>query len=413
MSNDNKCVCGGQILSAAEIKEKAEKYRNDCVKFMRDLIKIPGVSCKEKGVAERIMQEMKRLNYDKVWADDYGNVIGQIGHGPIRVVFDSHIDTVDIGSRSSWSFDPHDGKIEDGYIYGRGASDNHNGTVPQVYGAALFKEIGKGLDKVTIFVVGSVQEEDCDGLGLQYALEHSIKNVHYVCMGEATNMKIYRGHRGRMEINVHAKGISCHGSAPDRGQNAVYRMAKLVNDIEKLNDRLQDDPFLGKGTCAVSFIDCETPSLCAVPDACRIHIDRRLTKGEDKALAVRQIEELPSFNKEYMRVEILKYDAPSYTGKVLETEKYFPTWVLEENHSLVQAARVAAKEALGREPEISRWVFSTNGVFSMGRLGIPTIGFGPATEEDAHSTKDRIKIDDMMTATVFYTRFPYELLKIK
>jgi putative selenium metabolism hydrolase len=347
-----------------------------------------------------------------VWTDDYGNVIGQIGKGPVRIVFDSHIDTVDIGNRESWSFDPHVGKVEDGYIYGRGASDNHNGTVPQVYGAALFRDLGVDLDKVTIFVVGSVQEEDCDGLGLQYALEHSIKNVDFVCMGEATNLKIYRGHRGRMEINVVAKGISCHGSAPDRGQNAIYRMSKLVNDIEKLNERLQHDDFLGKGTCAVSHISCETPSLCAVPDLCRIHIDRRLTHGEDKALAVRQIEELPSFNKEFMRVEILTYDAPSWTGKVLETEKYFPTWVLAEDHPLVQAGKRSAQDALGRDPEISRWVFSTNGVFSMGRLKIPTIGFGPATEEDAHSTRDRVKVDDLIIATGFYARLPIEIAKI-
>ncbi|MBF0208340.1 MAG: YgeY family selenium metabolism-linked hydrolase [Oligoflexia bacterium] len=388
---------------------KAEKYREDCIDFMRDLIRIPGVSCKEKEVAERIVKEMKHLKYDKVWIDDYGNVIGQIGHGPVRIVFDSHIDTVDIGNRDSWSYDPYLGKLEDGYIYGRGASDNHNGTVPQVYGAALFRDLGEQLDKVTIFVVGSVQEEDCDGLGLQYALEHSIKNVDFVCMGEATDLKVYRGHRGRMEINVVAKGISCHGSAPERGKNAIYRMSKLINEIEKLNTTLQDDLFLGKGTCAVTHISCETPSLCAVPDLCRIHIDRRLTHGEDKDLAVKQIENLPSFDRENMKVEILRYNAPSHTGKVLETEKYFPTWVLQEEHPLVQAGKRSAEQALGRAPEIGRWVFSTNGVFSMGRLKIPTIGFGPATEEDAHSTRDRVKVDDLITALAFYAKLPIEV----
>lgn len=399
------------VEKQVSVEKEAERYREQSVKFMRDLIKIPGTSAHEKGVAERIVQEMKALGYDEAWTDDYGNPIGRIGNGPIRVVFDAHIDTVDIGSRSSWSYDPHDGKLEDGYIYGRGASDNHNGTVPQVYGAALFKELGGDLKGISIYVVGSVQEEDCDGLALRHALEKSIGNVHYICLGEATNLKIYRGHRGRMEIRVSARGISCHGSAPERGENAIYRMMRLVADIEKLNERLVDDSFLGKGTCAVTHVSCDTPSLCAVPDGCYIHIDRRLTHGEDKELAVRQIKELPSYEPDKMSVEILRYDTPSYTGMVLETEKYFPTWVLPEEHKLVQAGVAAATRALGHKPEISKWIFSTNGVSSMGQLGIPTIGFGPAMEEDAHSTNDRIKIDDMVKAIAFYAALPQEILK--
>ncbi len=391
-------------------EQQASKYREQSIRFMRDLIKIPGVSSREEQVAARIAREMKDLGYDRVWTDDYGNVIGQIGSGPVRVVFDAHIDTVDIGSRASWNYDPFEGKVEDGYIYGRGASDNHNGTVPQVYGAKLFQELGGDTKAISLFVVGTVQEEDCDGLALRYALEESIGNVHFICLGEATNLKVYRGHRGRMEIRVAARGQSCHGSAPERGDNAIYRMNRLVAEIEKLNERLTSDPFLGKGTCAVTHISCDTPSLCAVPDGCYIHIDRRLTHGEDKELAVRQIRELPSFDPEKMTVEILQYNTPSYKGKVLETEKYYPTWVLPEEHKLVQAGVKAAAAVLGRTPEISKWIFSTNGVSSMGQLGIPTIGFGPAMEEDAHSTNDRIKVDDMMKAIAFYATLPQQIL---
>ncbi|MCM2322371.1 MAG: YgeY family selenium metabolism-linked hydrolase [Oligoflexia bacterium] len=397
------------------LKNQAEKYRQDCAKFLRDLVEIPSESSKEGKVAERIIQEMNKLGFDRAWADDYGNVIGQLGNGPIRVVFDGHIDTVGIGSAASWPHDPYKGKVEDGYIYGRGASDNKQAPVVQVYGAKLFKDLGKDLEKFSIFVVGSVQEEDCDGLALRYVLEESIGKkigkVDYVCIGESTNLDIYRGHRGRMEINVVARGRSCHGSAPERGVNAVYKMNKLITEIEQLNERLQHDDFLGKGTCAVTHISCETPSLCAVPDSCRIHIDRRLTHGEDKALAVRQIEQLPSFDRETMKVEILTYDTPSYTNKKLVTEKYYPTWVLPENHSLVQAGAKAAEKALGHKPKISRWVFSTNGIASMGQLGIPTIGFGPAMEEDAHSTNDRVKIDDLVTAVAFYAALPTSILE--
>lgn len=391
----------------------AEKYKAQSIQFMRDLIQLPSTSSNEKLVAERILKEMATLNFDKQWIDDYGNVIGQIGRGPIKILFDSHIDTVGVGNPENWPYDPFAGKIEDGYIYGRGASDNYNGTVSQVYGAAISKVLGIDLDSITIYVVGTVQEEDCDGLALRYILEKSVGPVDFVCLGEATDLKVFRGHRGRMEMNVIASGVSCHGSAPERGVNAIYQMAPLVKEIEELNDRLIDDKFLGKGTCAVTHISCETPSVCAVPDACRIHIDRRLTQGEDQDLAVDQIKSLPSYQPETMRLEILNYDTPSYTGKILTTPKYFPTWVLEADHPLVLAGARAAQKALNKDPEISRWVFSTNGVSSMGQLAIPTIGFGPAREEDSHSIDDRVKIDDLLSAMIFYAHLPSELQNAK
>jgi putative selenium metabolism hydrolase len=292
--------------------------------------------------------------------------------------------------------------------------DNKASHVVQAYGAAILKEErGGALDHVSIFVVGSIQEEDCDGLGLRFALEESIQDVDLVCIGEATNLDVYRGQRGRMEIAVHAKGVSCHGSAPERGDNAIYRMLKLVADIEALNTRLRIDPFLGKGTCTVTHISCEAPSLCAVPDGCRIHIDRRLTHGEDKELAVKQILELPHFDSEKMTTIVLAYDTPSYKGKVLTTEKFYPTWVLPEDHSWVKAGVAAATEALGHQPEIGRWMFSTNGVSSMGQLGIPSIGFGPGSEVDAHSTNDRVKVDDLVAAMAFYATLPAYAVGIK
>ncbi|MGK5084553.1 YgeY family selenium metabolism-linked hydrolase [Bdellovibrionota bacterium FG-1] len=388
---------------------EAEKYRGDCAQFLRELVAIPSLSTQEENVAARIVREMKKLGFDEAWTDDYGNVIGRVGKGPIRIVFDGHIDTVGIGNRSSWSYDPFQGKIENGYIYGRGASDNKAANAVQVYGAALFKKLGKQLDEVSVYVVGSVQEEDCDGLGLKYALEKSIGNVDFVCLGEATELAIYRGHRGRVEIEVSARGVSCHASAPERGQNAIYRMMKLVADIENLHANLAPDHFLGKGSAAVTHIRCETPSLCAVPDSCTIHIDRRIIPGETREFVMKQIQALPEFDPQSMEVKILNYDVPSYKKMSLETEKYYPSWVLPQDHPLTQAGIAAAAEVLGRKPEISRWVFSTNGVSSMGLLQIPTIGFGPGQEEDAHTTNDRVRIEDLVTSVAFYAALPGQI----
>ncbi len=394
------------------LKEESKNYQQACTKFLRDLVKLPSTSTNEGAVAQRMIEEMNTLEFEKAFTDDYGNAIGQIGTGPIKLIFDGHIDTVDIGNKASWPYDPFDGKVENGYIYGRGACDNKNANVVQVYGAYLFKKLyPELLDKISVYVVGSIQEEDCDGLGLKYALEQSIGNVNFVCLGESTNLDVYRGHRGRMEIAVHASGCSCHSSAPHRGDNAIYKITKLVADIEKLNERLIDDEFLGKGTCAVTHISCKTPSLCAIPDSCSIHIDRRLTFGEDKDLAVQQIMELDSYDKTAMKIKILQYAVPSYKNKILETEKYYPTWMLDENHALVQAGVSAAEEVLGKKPGISRWIFSTNGVSSMGELNIPTIGFGPGMEEDSHSIQDRVKIDDLVTSIAFYAALPEKVLQ--
>lgn len=393
------------------VVEQAARDRDECSNYLRDIIRIPSFSGEEKEVCARIESEMKRLAFDRAWLDDYGNVIGQIGSGPVRLVYDAHIDTVGIGRADSWSYDPFQGKTENGFLYGRGASDNKASHAVQLYGAALFKRQYPELTKrFSVFVVGSIQEEDCDGLGLRFALEHSIQNANFVCIGEATNLDVYRGHRGRMEINVVARGRSCHGSAPERGDNAVYKMMRLVGDVEELNERLAEDSFLGKGTCAVTHISCETPSLCAVPDGCRIHIDRRLTHGENRDLAVSQIRELPGFDAQSMKIEVLRYDRPSYRGKSLVTDKYYPTWTLAETHPLTIAAVSAATEALGRKPGIGRWIFSTNGVASMGQLGIPSIGYGPGSEEDAHTTNDRVKVDDLVPALAFYAALPAHLI---
>ena len=235
-----------------------------------------------------------------------------------------------------------------------------------------------------------------------------------VVITEPTNLNIYRGHRGRMEICVRTHGVSCHGSAPERGKNAVYMMAKVANEIEKLNDRLHNDPFLGKGTITISYIDCKTPSLCAVPDEAYIHLDRRLTAGETEEIAVNEVKDAVKragleLGKD-ADVEVLTYTTPSYTGYVPNFKKYYPTWVLEENHPVCQAAVAAYKDTVGDAPKVDKWTFSTNGIATMGLHKIPTIGFGPANEVYAHSVEDQCPVDHLVKAAAFYAAFPAKYL---
>ena len=152
-------------------------------------------------------------------------------------------------------------------------------------------------------------------------------------------------------------------------------MAPIIADIEALHSGCRTTTFLGKGSVTVSFIECTSPSLNAVPDSARIYLDRRLTAGETVEKALQELRSLPHLGD--AAVELMQYNAVSWRGEPARQEKYFPTWVLHENHALVRGVTQAVEAVLGKPPAISRWTFSTNGVATMGRLGIPTVGFAP------------------------------------
>jgi putative selenium metabolism hydrolase len=392
--------------------DEARPHAEAMTRFLADLIGIPSLSRREGSVAQRIGSEMTDLGFDEVTIDPFGSVIGRVGDGPVHLVFDSHIDTVDVGDPSSWRSEPFSARIENGVLYGRGASDNKAATASMVYGAALIKRLGVDASAFTLHVVGTVQEEDCDGLALEYILTNNLPETEVVVLGEATNLDVYRGHRGRAEFAVHTRGRAAHASAPERGVNAIYKMAPILEQIEALNDRLALDPFLGKGTVVVSKVEAQTPSLNAVPDGCTIYLDRRLTIGETVESARAELESLPAVQDGDATIKLLSYDGSAYTGLTLSTTKSFPTWVLQEDHPAVLAGVTAAQRALGRTAAVGRWVFSTNGVASAGRLGIPTIGFGPANEVHAHSPDDQCPLEHLPLAAAWYAAFPVVYLAV-
>jgi putative selenium metabolism hydrolase len=389
-----------------EVLEEARRGGQAAARFLADIIGIPSLSRRENSVVQRIGAEMTDLGFDEVTVDDLGSVIGRIGDGPVHIVFDSHIDTVDVGDPASWKSEPFRARVDNGILYGRGASDNKAATASMVHGAALIKRLGLDATRFTLHVVGTVQEEDCDGLALEYILKNRIPGAEVVVLGEATNLDVYRGHRGRAEFAVHTRGRAAHASAPERGVNAIYRMQPVIEQIEQLNDRLASDPFLGKGTVVLSKIEAQTPSINAVPDGCTIYLDRRLTIGESVESAVAELESLPAVQAGEATVELLRYDGTAYTGMSLSIDKYFPTWVIPEDHPAVRAGVETSERAIGRTPKVGRWVFSTNGVSSAGRLGIPTIGFGPANEVYAHTADDQCPLDHLPVAAAWYAAFP-------
>lgn len=399
------------MASSERFLPAARSREEKAARFLADLIERESLSRDEHAVVQRIGAEMEAEGFDDVTVDDFGTVIGRIGDGPTRIVFDSHIDTVDVGDLAQWRTSPFRAEVRGGIMYGRGASDNKAATASMVHGAALIKELGIDASRFTLFVIGTVQEEDCDGLALGHVLTNAVPDAEVVVLGEATNLQVYRGHRGRAEFAIHTTGRAAHASAPERGVNAVYRMGPIINQVEALNERLATDPFLGKGTVVLSKVEAQTPSLNAVPDGCTIYLDRRLTIGETVESSLAELEALPAVQSGEARVELLHYDGTAYTGLTLSQDKYFPTWTVPEDHPAVRAGVAAGVRALDHEPDVGRWVFSTNGVASAGRLGIPTIGFGPANEIYAHSPDDQCPVEHLSTAAAWYAAFPDEYIE--
>ena len=428
-------------LDFEAIKKAAEGYQADMVRFLRAMISFPSESCEEKEVAACIKAELEKLGYDKVEIDGLGNVIGWMGEGDKIIAIDSHIDTVGIGNRENWTADPYEGYETDEIIYGRGGSDQEGGMASAAYGVRIMKDLGLIPEGYKIMVVGSVQEEDCDGMCWQYIVNRDGIRPEFVISTEPTDGGIYRGHRGRMEIRVDVKGVSCHGSAPERGDNAIYKMADILKEIRELNnngcsestaikglvkmldpkynpDHYEDARFLGRGTCTVSQIYFTSPSRCAVADSCSISVDRRMTAGETWESCLQEIRDLPSVRKygEDVQVSMYMYDRPSWTGEVYETEAYFPTWINRESAAHVKALvdahkalfgdrRIGAPSAMGtREgrPLTDKWTFSTNGVAIQGRYGIPCVGFGPGAESQAHAPNEITWKQDLVTCAALY-----------
>ena len=428
-------------LDYAKIKEAADNYLPDMVRFLREMISHPSESCEEKEVVSCIKAEMEKLDFDKVEIDGLGNIIGWMGDGEKIIAIDSHIDTVGIGNIDNWEQDPYKGYETDEIIYGRGGSDQEGGMASAVYGAKIMKDLGLIPEGYRLMIVGSVQEEDCDGMCWQYIYNKEKIVPEFVISTEPTDGGIYRGHRGRMEIRVDVKGISCHGSAPERGDNAIYKMADIIADVRSLNENgcgeedeikglvkmldpafnpehYEDAGFLGRGTCTVSQIFYTSPSRCAVADSCSISIDRRMTAGETWDYCLEEIRQLPACKKygDDVKVSMYMYDRPSWTGEVYETEAYFPTWINKESAAHVKALVDAHKALFGDErigapsamstragrPLTDKWTFSTNGVAIQGRYGIPCVGFGPGAESQAHAPNEITWKQDLVTCAALY-----------
>lgn len=394
-------------VDIAAIQQGVAQNREEIIRFLRELVAIPSMDSQIGPVGERAQAEMRRLGFEDVRFDRMGNTLGRIGNGPRILLYDSHIDTVGIGNADEWEWDPFAGKIEEGRLFARGACDEKGSTPGMIYGLALANRLGL-LAGWTAYYFGNM-EEWCDGIAAHALVEHDGIRPDYVVIGEPTKMQVYRGHKGRVELQIVADGRSAHAASNHLGDNAIYKVLPMIQAISRLEPELGDDPFLGHGKITVTDMHVETPSINAVPNRATVYIDRRLTFGESAEGALQQIRDLVPPEKLAsgdVRVEMLHYAEPSYTGFVFPVDKYFPAWALDEDHPFVQAGLEAARRIGLPEHAAGKWNFSTNGIYWAGKAGIPSIGFGPGEEETAHTVHDSVLLDDVVKATEFYATLP-------
>lgn len=399
------------VKNGKQIYEKALAYKDWTAQNLSSIIKVPAMSNKEK---ERIMflKDMcEKAGFDEVRIDGLGNLLARVGNGPKILAIDAHIDTVGIGDPSQWKKSPFSGDIENGLVHGRGTSDQTGGAASMITAGRILKEMGYN-GKYSVWFVFSIIEEDCDGMCWKYLIEEEKFKPDFFVSTEPTSLRLYRGHRGRMEMEVHLKGVSAHGSAPERGVSAAYKAARAALAMEKLNENLKpdDDNFLGKGTVVVSQIKVHGPSQCAVPDQAMLYLDRRLTWGETKDLAIQQVKDaIKAEGIDEVEVVMPEYAIPSWTGMDYRQELYFPTWKFPADHPFVKAGVAAHEAVFEKAPVVDKWTFSTNAVATAGRHGIPSIGFGPGDENQAHAPNEITRVDDLWKAAGFYAALPYAL----
>ncbi len=369
------------------VKKTAIKEKSRLVRFLKDIVRIKSLSGNEGRVSDRVKREMKDAGFDRVTVSKSGSVIGRIGSGKKRILYDAHIDTVGIGDVKKWTGNPYGAVLRKGVLYGRGSCDDKGSVAAMVFAGKLIKLLGLESD-YSLFVSASVLEEEAEGRGISEVLKITGR-PECVIIGEPSGLRVIRGHKGRIGVKITTRGKSVHASIPEKGINAIYRMNPLVKKVENMNKSFQLNSVLGRSTISVTGIESGGASLNTVPDSCVIYLDRRTTEKETKQKVMREMKALAGRGG---RVEVLN--------------RFFPAWLMDKEHAMLKSAVKTYKCVFENKPEVHLWPFCTNGSYTMGEKKIPTLGFGPGNEKHCHVPNESIKVEEVMKAVMFYALFP-------
>ncbi|MFW6063443.1 MAG: YgeY family selenium metabolism-linked hydrolase [Chloroflexota bacterium] len=365
------------------------------VHFLNSLVSQRSLSGEEGAIVELVGDEMRRLGFDEVRVDKYGSLTGaMVGEEPgPTLLLDAHVDTVGVAPGVDWEHEPFAGTVEDGRIYGRGTADMKGALAAMVYGAASIDRAGLCGRAV---ISATVMEEVMEGIALRTVVQDI--QPDFVVIGEATDLKLNHGGRGRAEIRLETVGRPAHSSAPHLGVNAVHLMLPAIQAVERLE--LSSDPLLGDAIMALTDIISDPyPGYSVIPGRCRVTYDRRLLPGETLQGVVSELKALPALAD--VKVTVADGEHTTYTGATLRAPKFFPAWKLDAEHSFVQSA-AAGLRAANLPVELGAYRFCTNGAHSAGEANIPTVGFGPAPEGAAHTVDEYVELEQLFAAARGY-----------
>jgi putative selenium metabolism hydrolase len=387
-----------------DIQARVAKERENILNFLREIVAIPSVDSQIRQVGERVEAELHKLNYDAVWWDKMGCIVGRIGDEDAEKVllYDSHLDTVGIGDPDEWDWNPFTGKEENGTLFARGTCDEKGSTPPKIYGLAIARDLGLIPSNMAVYYFGNIEEVNEGSAPNAFVMTEGIR-PDYVVVGEPTNMNLYRGQKGRVEYQITAKGKSAHAASNHLGDNALYKLLPIMQQIKEMQSSLPNDTFLGDGKITVTDIRVQAGSRNVVPSSVTAYVDRRLTLGEDAYEELKRLQNLFASND--IQVSIPIFDEPSYTGFNFPLEMVYPAWLMPEDDPFVQAG-LRAGQQLGWNIQLGKWDFSTNGIYWAGKAKIPTIGFGAGEEKYAHTVLDQIRLDDVVKSTEWYALLP-------
>lgn len=376
----------------------APEVKKELIECTQNLVRIKSVSGREEEAIRYIANKMNSLGYDEVTIDSMGNVVGRIGNGSHAILFDSHVDTVDVRDETEWDVPPFGGDIVDGCLWGRGSVDMKSGAAASIYAGALAKKARLG-PETTLYVSCTVLEEDCDGENLKHLFAELGLKPDCVIICEPSGNQISLGHKGKAQVSITTQGVSAHGAAPEKGVNAIYEMADIIQRVERVNQTLPRNDGL-RGTLVMSTISSKSASLNAVPSECEVYLDRRMVTGETEDDVRREMDGIIKGKKACWKVgTLIKH---SWTGMKITYEPFHLAWRIDENHELTKKCVAAYRTVFGADPDgFAYWDFSTNAVTPVS-MGIPTIGFGPGEQKAAHMCNEHCSVQQIIDACRFY-----------
>ncbi len=373
----------------------------ELIKETQKLLSFESYPGKEKEVSDYVETLMKRLGFRDVFRDEYGSVFGFVGpkQKTTALLFDSHTDVMPV--RGNWKFPPFAGVINEGKLYGRGSTDMKGSLCASIFGAIEADRNNK-LKKQYV-VSASVLEEEIEGIALGKIMDRVEPENVVIC--EPSKLKIKLGHKGRIEYLLHVNGQTFHSAFPDTFDNTIHLAAQAISALRDI--KFTNSHEMGKGVLTPTGLVTNSNTSMA-PSKTSIRFDRRTVPGDDESVTKNEIMNIvEKISPNSFSLDIEERETLTYTGEKIPCRKIFPSWEIDKNHQLVKSLTQAVQNN-GIPTEFGYWEFCTNGVESMGKRKVNTIGFGPGNEELAHTTDEYVELEHLDKACKVYG----ELIKI-